>query len=361
MWSIGNDEEYYGGGEGVEPSDYELHVARLAEERELARQVRLYGKENMEVDPRMQFGEKGIGMEDVQKSIVMRMPGQKPPKKKEVKDPLKSLMKQMKLKMGPDIFEATGTSQEDGDLVIKPKITELPEHDDRSATPIQNPQKKWALKPNEEDHGLCFTTGFCAAFIGGVSSGKSTCLASAVGRNHARYRYDNIFLMHPDAEAAKSGEYGLFDDIKVLTHWPSIDGEGGWEKIAPGRTALICDDISWQLSKRGDPSQYALAERCLGYMRSHKKGSMDIYIGQQQIYGIPPQIRKLISTWFIFPRRTSPSTHHALAAACMLEKDTLRRCLDFVEGDHGFLVVNNLADGRARCRVNGWRAIQGLL
>ena len=63
--------------------------------------------------------------------------------------------------------------------------------------------------------------------------------------------------------------------------------------------ALICDDISWQLSKRGDPSQYALAERCLGYMRSHKKGSMDIYIGQQQIYGIPPQLRKLISTWFI--------------------------------------------------------------
>ena len=82
-----------------------------------------------------------------------------------------------------------------------------------------------------------------------------------------------------------------------------------------GRTALICDDISWQLSKRGEPSQYALAERCLGYMRSHKKGTMDIYIGQQQIYGLPPQLRKLVSTWFIFPKRTSPTTHTALAAA----------------------------------------------
>eukprot|EP01046_Picozoa_sp_COSAG06_P092203 COSAG06_NODE_38441_length_423_cov_1.407407_1_plen_91_part_01 len=91
MWSIGNDEEYYGGGEGSEPSDYELHLAQVAQERELARQVRMFGKEAMEVDPRMQFGEKSIGMEDVQKSLIMRMPGQKPPKKKEAKDPLRSL------------------------------------------------------------------------------------------------------------------------------------------------------------------------------------------------------------------------------------------------------------------------------
>ena len=83
---------------------------------------------------------------------------------------------------------------------------------------------------------------------------------------------------------------------------------------------MICDDISWQLSKRGEPSQYALAERCLGYMRSHKKGTMDIYIGQQQVYGLPPQLRKLVSTWFIFPKRTSPTTHTALAAAAMLDR-----------------------------------------
>jgi hypothetical protein len=40
-------------------------------------------------------------MEDVQRSYMMRIPGHKPPKK-DVKDPLRSLMKQMKLKMGPD-------------------------------------------------------------------------------------------------------------------------------------------------------------------------------------------------------------------------------------------------------------------
>jgi hypothetical protein len=354
MFAIGTEEEYYGGGEGSEPSDYELHVAQVARDRELKRQVRKFGKEAMQSDPQLTFGDSGgdIPMEEVQKSYIMRMPGQSVPKK-EVKDPLKSLMKQMGLTMGPDIMQVV----KDGDDASA-KVVKLPPHDDRAATPLQNPMKKHAIPPQEHDHGLCLTTGFAAAYIGGVSSGKSTCLASCCGRNHARFRYDNIWLMHPDAEAAKSGEYGLMDDIKILTHWPKIEE---WESMSPGRTALICDDISWQLSKRGDPNQYTLAERCLGYMRSHKKGSMDVYIGQQQIYGIPPQIRKLISTWFIFPRRTSPTTHSALAAACMVDRATLRKMLDFVEGDHGFLLINNLADGRPRARVNGWRAIRGLL
>ena len=29
--------------------------------------------------------------------------------------------------------------------------------------------------------------------------------------------------MHPDAENAKTGEYGLCTDIKVLEHWPRIE------------------------------------------------------------------------------------------------------------------------------------------
>jgi hypothetical protein len=55
----------------------------------------------MQTDPKLQFGDRGLPMEDVQRSYMMRIPGHKPPKK-DVKDPLRSLMKQMKLKMGPD-------------------------------------------------------------------------------------------------------------------------------------------------------------------------------------------------------------------------------------------------------------------
>ena len=42
--------------------------------------------------------------------------------------------------------------------------------------------------------------------------------------------------MHPDAEAAKTGEYGLCDDIKVLDHFPTMDW---WAKESPGRTAIV--------------------------------------------------------------------------------------------------------------------------
>ena len=55
----------------------------------------------MQTDPKLQFGDRGLPMEDAQRSYMMRIPGHKPPKK-DVKDPLRSLMKQMKLKMGPD-------------------------------------------------------------------------------------------------------------------------------------------------------------------------------------------------------------------------------------------------------------------
>ena len=44
MFSVGNEDEYYGDSAmSTEPSDYELHVARLAE-RELKRQVKAFGK-----------------------------------------------------------------------------------------------------------------------------------------------------------------------------------------------------------------------------------------------------------------------------------------------------------------------------
>jgi hypothetical protein len=90
-------------------------VAKLAEERELRRQVKAFGKESMQTDPTLQFGDGGGGIatEEVQRSYVMRMPGQKPPKKETV-DPLRSLMKQMRLKMGPDIMAVTKTQGDAG-------------------------------------------------------------------------------------------------------------------------------------------------------------------------------------------------------------------------------------------------------
>eukprot|EP01043_Picozoa_sp_COSAG02_P015559 COSAG02_NODE_665_length_18739_cov_9.192918_11_plen_355_part_00 len=354
MTLFGDDPEEFLGDNG-EPSQYELLLEKERQDKLLKQQIRQHGEEAMQTKPVLPLGS-GIETEPFERSYVMKMPGEKVTKRSD-KDPLRSLMKQMGLTQGPDIEagdKITGTKNS-GKGVSAEK---LPHYDKRGPTPLKNPQKRHVRHPGSDAHGLCLSTGFAAAWIGGVSSGKTTCLLSALGHNHGHYRYKNVFLMHPDAESAKAGEYGLCDDIKVLDHFPTIEW---WEKNSPGRTALIIDDASWQLSKKGTPNQASLADRTMGYLRSHKTGSMDIYIGQQQVYGIPPNIRKLISTWFLFPARISPQTHTALAQATMLDRNTLRKCLDFVEGDYGFLLVNNLNDGRSRCRVNGWRAIRGLL
>ena len=359
MFALGLDEEEYYGHNGPEPSQFDRDEAQKKHDKELKRQVRAYGAETLQSNPTIPFIEAGhtVPMENVYRSLHMVQPGAEAPQKV-TKDPLADLMKQMGLTMGPDIVEANKKAKKSATVV------KLPDHDDRGATPIRNPQKRHVSHPSKDDHGLCLATGFCAAYLGSVSSGKTTTLLSCAARNHARWRYDNVWLMHPDAQNAIEGEYGLCKGpdglgIKILDHWPAIEW---WEKNSPGRTALICDDLSWELSRKGTPSQYALAERTLAYMRSHKEGSMDIYIGQQQIYGIPAPFRKLVSTWFIFPRRTSPSTYHAIAAATMLDKKTLERCLSFVENDFGFLLVDNLGSpDRARVRVNGWRAVRGVL
>ena len=187
MFAIGQEDEYYGGGEGAEPSQYELEMAARKQQREMDRQLKAYGREAMELDPKLRLEDaaRGVTLEDHQKSLQLRMPGSKPPKK-DAKDPLRDLMKQMKLTMGPDILEETaGTNNTD----TKATVVELPQYDDRGPAPLKNPQKAHVRHPNDGAHGLCLTTGFCGAWVGGVSSGKSTCLQSCLAHNHARYRF----------------------------------------------------------------------------------------------------------------------------------------------------------------------------
>ena len=77
---------------------------------------------------------------------------------------------------------------------------------------------------------------------------------------------------------------------------------------------------------------------------------------------VPPNIRRLISHWFLFPRRIAVDSIGHIAKSCMLEKATLRRCFDFCEGAYDFLLAENIpVEHRARVRLNGWRGVKGLL
>jgi hypothetical protein len=89
------DDEYFYG-VGNEPSEYELMLEQKRQERVLKQQIRQYGDDAMRVDPRLASDSGSIPTEEFQRSYQMRIPGVKHAKPEE-KDPLKSLMKAMRL------------------------------------------------------------------------------------------------------------------------------------------------------------------------------------------------------------------------------------------------------------------------
>ena len=65
-------------------------MAARKQQREMDRQLKAYGREAMELDPKLRLEDaaRGVTLEDHQKSLQLRMPGSKPPKK-DAKDPLR--------------------------------------------------------------------------------------------------------------------------------------------------------------------------------------------------------------------------------------------------------------------------------
>jgi hypothetical protein len=107
--------------------------------------------------------------------------------------------------------------------------------------PLDNPQKSSHCSPDEGCDGLVLPNPSRCAFIGGVSSGKTNALLCTLGHCHAWKPFKHIYLMSPNNETTRKGEYGLLDDVTPLDNFPELSYFVG----RPGRSALIIDDLSW--------------------------------------------------------------------------------------------------------------------
>jgi hypothetical protein len=333
----------------IEPSPYELACQAYYEQQELERQAKKHGVDALR-------GGLSAKTDDGAVRALQLQPKGHAPAKTNWKDPLRDLMKQLQLKPGVDIDTVA--------LSMKQGVQTIGVYDKRGVAPLKNPQKRWALDVPEGAHGLVQKPGSCTGHIGSTSSGKTTSICHQLAVNHATWRYEHVWLLHPDADAALAGEYGLCKGegvgMKSLDHFPTMDW---WAQESPGRTAIVIDDWPLQtLSVKGaDKSQKTLADRLLGYYRSHAPKSCDILIGTQQIFNVPTNLRRYVTCWCIYPRRVSPQTYNAIAQVCQLDRSTLKTCLGFCEGDYSFLLVSLVGDERGRVRVNGWRAVHGIL
>ena len=94
MFAVDPEEVYYTG--EVDASPYELAMEQKRMDRLLQQQLNRYGDEAMRVTPKLSVDNSTIPTEDFARSYVLRMPGVNH-SKPVTKDPMKSLLKAMKI------------------------------------------------------------------------------------------------------------------------------------------------------------------------------------------------------------------------------------------------------------------------
>ena len=223
---------------------------------------------------------------------------------------------------------------------------------------IENSEKKDHVVPATTENGMVWKSPSMAIFCGGTGSGKTNCLLAAIGHQTKWKPYKHIFLLSPNVEAAVKGEYGILDDVVPLKEWPAISYFDKFE----GRKLLIADDNALVgLSTRGGvDSQRNRADRICGYVRTHK--NLSVYICQQMLVSVPPNIRRLASHFVLFPNRISTESIPLIAKSCMIERKHMEQLFKWgiESGPFGFILITNEPDGRARVRLNGDQNVVGI-
>ena len=116
------------------------------------------------------------------------------------------------------------------------------------------------------------------------------------------------------------------------------------------------------LSTRGGvDSQRNRADRICGYVRTHK--NLSVYICQQMMVSVPPNIRRLASHFILFPNRISRESIPLMAKSCMIERKHMEQLFNWAieSGPYGFVLICNEPDGRSRVRINGNRDVAGIV
>jgi hypothetical protein len=134
-------------------------------------------------------------------------------------------------------------------------------------------------------------------------------------------------------------------------------------RCCKGRKLLICDDnaLVGLPTKGGTDSQRNRADRVIGHGATHC--NISVMIMQQMMTNVPPSIRRLAGVFILFPHRIAHESIPLIAKSCMIPKKYMYQMFEWTKqtGPYGFLLIeNDPVPGRARCRINGERAVLGI-
>jgi hypothetical protein len=223
---------------------------------------------------------------------------------------------------------------------------------------IPNSQKADHETPGLDQNGLVFKSPTTSIWIGSTGAGKTMAAANAIAHQAKWRKFDYIFLMSPNVEAAQKGEWSLLDTTP-LTEWPPLS----FFEEKKGRKLLICDDnaLVGLPTKGGTDSQRNRADRVIGHGATHC--NISVMIMQQMMTNVPPSIRRLAGVFILFPHRIAHESIPLIAKSCMIPKKYMYQMFEWTKstGPYGFLLIeNDPVPGRARCRINGERAVLGI-
>ena len=183
--------------------------------------------------------------------------------------------------------------------------------------------------------------------LGPCGKGKTTLIKNLI--MHQRPKFDEVFLVHEDAEFTK--EYqdmdltDQFDEIPNLEFWET-DGR----KI---KRAIIIDDLELTSAHKERKKNLAILFR---YASSHK--FLTVYFSHQSFFDIPNLIKKMSNIYIIWEPRARNELS-MIENRIGLPKESLKKLFKTVAINHrDSICVDMTENSPCKLRLNIWKKIK---